>query len=624
MDSATPSAPSEPYELGEEIGSGAIATVFRVIDRRNGERLAAKVLHPRHERDEAARARFRREAELASRLRHENLVAVYGIAELAGRTALLMELVEGPTLAAHLARAGTLAEHELVAIARGIASGLAFAHGSGVIHRDLKPANVLLHDARIPKLADFGMARAASFANADRKAMTVLGTPPYMAPECLDPLAVDPRTDLYALGCIIHEMATGRPPFGGATPFAVLDAHRTAAIPELPEPWSASLRALVVQLLAKAPGDRLQSASAVVDALDRIASGSEALAHPTTALVSTRDADAGTCAGCGGEVLPELRVCFRCGLVQVAVEPGPCTVFVVGPGRISHKLDTERRDRLVSWLRANRGAGFDATELERRIPRLPFPLIIGVSERSAETLVHSLQRLGLEPAVRVGDGLAHEDVRRSAALMTRRIVTFIVAIAGAGVILNPLFGILPLLVVVPISWGVVGALARGKAALPLVRSTKTTRTALPARLQQRLDALYGGVREIVERRHRDALRAVVHRTVGLTHALPPAAQEEVADEMSQAVDLAAAATMRMDELDRAMAEPDFDPSNAEHRGLMHERDMWSARLLDLTATLDALAARRAAAKAKLDAEDEDEIVASLRHTVDALEEVRRL
>ncbi len=625
MDSVTPPAPSEPYALGEEIGSGAIATVYRVIDRRSGQALAAKLLHARHERDEAARERFRREAELASRLRHENVVAVYGIAELEGRTALLMELVEGPTLAAHLARVGMLAEPELVAIARGIASGLAFAHGSGVIHRDLKPANVLLHESRIPKLADFGIARAASFANADRKAMTVLGTPPYMAPECLDPLAVDPRTDLYALGCIMHEMATGNPPFGGGTPFAVLEAHRSSPIPELPDAWSASLRALVVRLLAKAPGDRPQSASAVVDALDRIAGrSSNALAHPITALASSRDASAGSCAGCGADVLPELRVCFRCGLVQVALEPGRCTVFVVGPGLVSHKLDTELRDRLVSWLRANQGAGFDATALEQRIPRLPFPLIIGVSERSAETLAYSLQRLGLHPEVRIGDGLSHEGVRKSAAMMTRRILTFIAAVAGAGIFVHPLLGIMPLLVVVPISWLVVGSLARNKAALPLVRSTKTSRTALPERLQQRLDALYVGVQEIAAPRHRDALRAVVHRTVGLTRALPPSARHEVDDEMAQAVDLAAAATMRMDALDRAMAQPDFDPSDAQHRGLMHERDMWSARLLDLTAMLDALAARRAAAKAELDAEEDDAIVASLRHTVDALEEVRRL
>jgi hypothetical protein len=622
MDPPTPPAPSEPFELGEEIGSGAIATVFRVLDRRTDEWLAAKLLHPRHERDEAARGRFRREAELASRLRHENVVAVYGIAEMTGRTALLMELVEGPTLAAHLARAGTLQEPELVAYARGIASGLAFAHGSGVIHRDLKPANVLLHDGspRVPKLADFGMARAASFANADRKAMTVLGTPPYMAPECLDPLAVDPRTDLYALGCIMYEMATGRPPFGGATPFAVLEAHRSAAIPELPEAHSPSLRALVRKLLAKAPGDRPQSASAVVDALDEVMGSTTAL----VARAAPRDAAAGTCAGCGAEILPEVRVCFRCGLVQAMVEPGPYTVFVVGPGLISHKLDTERRDRLVSWLRANQGAGFDATALERRIPRLPFPLIIGVSDRSAQTLVDSLQRLGLLMEVRVGDGLSHEGVRKSASMMTRRIITFIVAISGAGVLVNPLFGLVPMLVVVPIAYGIVRALARGKAALPLVHSTKATRTALPSRLQERLDALYGRVHDVVERRHRDALRAVVHRTVGLTRALSPAAQAEVDEEMSQAVDLAAAAATRMDELDRAMAEPDFDPSHADHRNLMHERDMWSARLLDLTATLDALAARRASAQAKLQAEDDDEIVSSLRHTVEALEEVRRI
>lgn len=624
MDPPTPPAPSEPFELGAEIGSGAIATVFRVLDRRTDAWLAAKLLHPRHERDEAARSRFRREAELASRLRHENVVAVYGIAELSGRTALLMELVEGPTLAAHLARVGTMQDQEVVAYARGIASGLAFAHGSGVIHRDLKPANVLLHDGtpRVPKLADFGMARAASFANADRKAMTVLGTPPYMAPECLDPLAVDPRTDLYALGCIIYEMATGRPPFGGATPFAVLAAHREAAIPELPDAHSPSLRALVRKLLAKAPGDRPQSASAVVDALDEIAGSTTALAHRVVS--PTRDAAAGSCAGCGAEILPEVRVCFRCGLVQAMVEAGPYTVFVVGPGLISHKLDTDRRDRLVSWLRANQGAGFDATALERRIPRLPFPLIIGVSERSAQTLVDSLQRLGLHMEVRVGGGLSHEGVRKSASMMTRRILTFIVAISGAGVLINPLFGLVPMLLVVPIAYGIVRALARGKAALPLVHSTKATRTALPTRLQERLDALYGRVHEITERRHRDALRAVVHRSVGLTRALPPAAQAEVDEEMSQAVDLAAAAATRMDELDRTMARPDFDPSDSEHRGLMHERDMWSARLLDLTATLDALAARRAAAQAKLHAEDDEEIVSSLRHTVEALEEVRRI
>ncbi|MBC8066923.1 MAG: serine/threonine protein kinase, partial [Deltaproteobacteria bacterium] len=257
----------ERWELGEEIGSGAIARVVRVRDRQSGGAYAAKLLHPRHERDATARTRFQREAELASRLVHANLVRVWGTDTIAGHTALVMELVEGETLARRLARAAPLPEVELLALADGLAAGLAYAHACGVIHRDLKPANVLLQGGTLPKIADFGMARASSFAEADKGALTVLGTPPYMAPECLDPLAVDPRTDLYALGCILHECATGSPPFGGATPFAVLDAHRSAPIPALPQIYSEGLRRLVAHLLAKAPGDRPQSAGAVQQAL---------------------------------------------------------------------------------------------------------------------------------------------------------------------------------------------------------------------------------------------------------------------------------------------------------------------------------------------------------------------
>ena len=620
MDPPTHPAKSEPYEVGEEIGTGAIATVFRVREQASGTWFAAKVLHPRHERDEAARGRFRREAELASNLRHANLVEVHRIIELRGATALLMELVEGQTLAALLAERGTLPEAELLPIARGIASGLAFAHGSGVIHRDLKPANVILDAELQPKIADFGMARAASFANADRKAMTVLGTPPYMAPECLDPLAVDPRTDLYALGCIVFEMATGHPPFSGATPFAVLEAHRESKIPPLPDGYSEGLQQLVKRLLAKAPGDRPQSATAVADALAEIAEPRALVLRNAT----LPDTVAGKCAGCGADVLPELRVCFRCGLVQVALEPGPYTVFVVGPGLVSHKFDTGLRDRLVSWLRANQGAGFDPTELEQRIPRLPFPLMSGISHVAAETLVASLSRLGLMADLRIGGGLAHEGVQKSAGLVTRRIVLLFIAAGGSLAILNPIIFFLPMLLITAIAYAVVRTIVRGKACRALVRSTKQDRAALPPQLQSRLARLHGRVGDIAERRHRDALRAVVHRSIALTRALPPAEQGDVDEEMAQAVDLAAAAATRMDQLDREMAAPDFDPSNPEHRHLMHERDMWSARLLDLTATLDALAARRAAAHAKIEASEEEELIASLRHTVESLEEVRHI
>ncbi|MCA9317961.1 MAG: serine/threonine protein kinase, partial [Planctomycetes bacterium] len=183
-------------------------------------------------------ARFLQEAALLRRLAHPNLVRVVEIAAVAGRPMLVMERIDGPDLAAWIARDAPLEESQLLAIGRGVASGLAHAHAAGVIHRDLKPGNVLLQDndpAPIPKIGDFGMARASSLDGVDHQAMTVVGTPDYMAPESIDPLAVDPRSDLYALGCILFEMATGRPPYGAATPLGLLHLHRTAPIPALPE-----------------------------------------------------------------------------------------------------------------------------------------------------------------------------------------------------------------------------------------------------------------------------------------------------------------------------------------------------------------------------------------------------
>jgi serine/threonine protein kinase len=263
----------ERLELGEELGVGAVATVYRVIDRVTGERHALKLLHDRNARDPRASRRFTREAELARTLVDPHIVAVRGAIEFQSRQALLMELVEGPTLAELIASEAPFTEHRLISLARDIARGLSVAHAGGVIHRDLKPANVLVArvgERELAKIADFGMARATSFAGVDRESMTVLGTPDYMAPETLDPLAVDPRTDLYALGCIMVEMATGRPPFSAATPFAVLDAHRKRPPPPLPQHYGAPVHQLVAALLAKQQSDRPHAASAVVDVLDEL------------------------------------------------------------------------------------------------------------------------------------------------------------------------------------------------------------------------------------------------------------------------------------------------------------------------------------------------------------------
>lgn len=614
----------EALQAGAEIGSGAIATV-REVTSASGARFAAKILHARHERDAGARARFEREAELASGLVHANIVRVFGVRPVEERTALLMELVEGPTLAAYLAQHGVLPFETLVAIAQDIARGLSHAHATGVIHRDLKPANILLTPGSPPiaKIADFGMARAASFAAADKRALTVLGTPPYMAPECLDPLAVDPRTDLYALGCIMFELATGSPPYGGNTPYAVLEAHRTADIPSLPEAYGAHLDALVRRLLAKAPGERPQAAAAVVDALASMQPG-QALAPVHTALARGDAAD-GRCAACGADVLAELRVCFRCGMVQVFVEPGPCSVFVVGPGRLTHKFSSELRDTLVRWVRANAAAGLDPGDLERRIPRLAFPLAVGLSARSAQTLVDALHHLGIRAEAMRGGASVHPGTRQAARALFRRGMTLAAAVMAIPAVLNPFLGapvtVAGLLVALPI----VLLLARRSAfRKALIVGERTGGRALPAAMQQRLDTLYATVPTVKEERHREALRAVVHRCVDFTRTLPPEQQRDVEHEMAHAINLAAVAACRMDSLDAEMARAEFDPAHPEHRACMRERDMWSARLLDLTATLDALAARRASAQHRKEDSSEAEALASLRATVESLEEVQSL
>jgi len=558
---------------------------------------------------------------------HPNLVRVWGIDTITGRTALVMELVDGVTLARFLAKRGVLPEPELLDLAEQIAAGLAYAHSCGVIHRDLKPANVLLtfEGAQpLAKIADFGMARASSFADADKGALTVLGTPPYMAPECLDPLAVDPRTDLYALGCMLVELATGAPPFSGPTPFAMLEAHRSAAIPALPDAYSSGLGKLVTRLLAKTPGERPQSASAVVAALAELRDPARAALVPVTpGAASIAAVAAGRCAGCGATVLSDVAVCFRCGLAPIVLEPGPCSVLVTGPGRISDKLDSSRRDRLVDWLRANESVGLDPSPLAAKIPRFPFVLVTDLSSASAQSIVASLARLELHAEIWQGGRMGHPLVRQHANRMAKRGLTLATAIALIPTMITPIAVIatLPLIVLaVIIAYGI----SYSSVVRAVVNSQAAATHALPAGLAQRLRALPQLVGRIEQRRHREALGAVVLRVVTLTRATPSEARHEISGEMEHAVNLATVAAQRMDEIEAMMQRSEFDPADAEHRASMQERDMWAARLLELTATLDALAARQAAAGATLGLQRADEALGSLRATVEALEEVQRL
>jgi len=603
------------WELGEELGHGALGRVVRVRDRRTGEALAGKILHASNRDDAGAAARFAREAELLHSLDHPNLVAVHGIQLIEGEQVLLMELIEGPSLAQLIAREGVLAESRVVAIGKGIAAGLQAAHRAGLVHRDLKPANVLVAPGDVAKIVDFGLARATSFAGVDRRAFALVGTPDYMAPESADPLAIDPRSDIYSLGCILYEMTAGQPPYGGATPFAVLQAHMEQPIPELtagPE-RSESLVRLVRALLAKSPADRPQSAAQVVHDL--------AAAHGLAVHAAGAIERAGQCAGCGAPLIERVPVCFGCGMEQVSIEPGGCAVWVTGPGKTSHKLDSGLRQRLLEWIRANPQVGLDPVGLAREVPRLPFVLATGVAEASARRLASSMQALGLEADWRAGHRFALVEMRRKAWSLSGRVL----AIAAGGLAMTNQILRFPVvlvaaLVAVPIvalvsGWGMAGR--------PAARALAAGGRGLPSALRERLDRLAGLIPAIEARRHRESLRGAVQRVLALRESVPEAERAPVDVELGQVLDLAMAAAARLDELERRLTGADLRETDAGVRRDLRERDAWAARLLETSAQLDALRARWAAARAQ-DRGATDETLDELRAQVAAFEEVQAL
>ncbi|HTF57511.1 MAG TPA: bifunctional serine/threonine-protein kinase/formylglycine-generating enzyme family protein [Planctomycetota bacterium] len=258
-----------PYELLSEIARGASSRVFRARPQDGGPEVALKMLRE-DESGAGATVRFRREAQMAARLRHPNIVPVLDAGESEGRFYYTMPLIEGRPLAAG---AGSPPPAPLL---EKVARAVHHAHERGVIHRDLKPTNILVRDDGEPMVTDFGIARDQRRATQLTTAGELLGTPAYMAPEQIAGMAhkADARTDVYALGAVLYFVLTGRPPFD-ATSFVELSAQVLHVEPPAPRSLAAGadprLEAICLRCLRKNPADRYPSALDLAAALASVA-----------------------------------------------------------------------------------------------------------------------------------------------------------------------------------------------------------------------------------------------------------------------------------------------------------------------------------------------------------------
>ena len=272
------------YVLLEPAGAGGMGRVFKAWHRRMKRVVALKMLAPELLRSEAARVRFQREAEAAARLTHPHIVAAYDAAEERGRHFLVMEYVAGRTLEEVVKGEGPLPVGRALDCLLQAARGLAHAHASGVVHRDVKPANLLLDEQGTVKVLDLGLARL-ELAEGDTAAEltsqnVVMGTASYLAPEqATDPSRADLRADIYGLGCTLHFLLTGEPPYRGATALETVLAHREQPVPSLrgrrPD-CPPALDKLFQTLVAKRPEDRPASLAAVIAGLERLGTGQAA------------------------------------------------------------------------------------------------------------------------------------------------------------------------------------------------------------------------------------------------------------------------------------------------------------------------------------------------------------
>ncbi|WP_084079471.1 serine/threonine-protein kinase [Demequina sp. NBRC 110057] len=281
------------YVLRSLLAVGGMGEVWRGTDTELDRPVAVKVLKEHAAANETFLKRFRNEARNAAGLLHDNIAQVYDYGDHDDTAYLVMELVEGESLATILERERTLPEARLTRIMVETCRGLAVAHAAGVMHRDIKPGNLLVREGDRVKITDFGVSRSMDQTTLTQTGM-VMGTAQYLAPEMALGKPATAQSDLYALGIIAYEAVNGKRPFTAPAAVDIAIAHVNEAVPPLPDSVSPSLKALIMDLLEKNPRKRPKDAKALIERIGRLELANTPGASPAAATPATADADEST------------------------------------------------------------------------------------------------------------------------------------------------------------------------------------------------------------------------------------------------------------------------------------------------------------------------------------------